>query len=212
MYPAICYPPGEKQAYNQRVTTGHFMGNCQQLNENEAQTAVRQVKRGLQKHLRFAYEHAAQDCRTCPTVGACCLDAHFVNVHITRLEAVGVRQRLAQWDEPTRRAAYARARAAVARYGLTDEGDTFAQTYACPLFAPGLGCLVHEGGDKPAPCIQHACYERQEDLPPIGLQSRAEAEIERFNQAVYDTDWAWRPLPLWLAEVTETNDIEGDNL
>lgn len=188
------------------------MDNCHKLQPDEAQTALRRAKVDLQKRLRFVYEHAAQDCRTCPTVGACCLDAHFVNVHITRLEAVGVRQKLAQWDAPTRQAAYERARAAVVRYGLTDEGDTFARTYACPLFAPGLGCLVHEGGDKPAPCIQHACYERQEDLPPIGLQSRAEAEIERFNRAVYDTDWAWRPLPLWLAEVTETNDIEGDNL
>jgi hypothetical protein len=161
---------------------------------------LRRVKRDYQRRVGFAYEHAARDCAVCPTAGVCCLDAHFVNVHITRLEAAAVREKLDELDEAARRAVYERARAAVARYKLNDEGDTYAQTYSCPLFAAGIGCLVHEGGAKPAPCIQHACYEREEDLPPLSLQARVEEKVEQLNEAAYGADWRWRPLPLWLAE------------
>jgi hypothetical protein len=168
------------------------------MTESDALNALRSLKNTYHKRLRFAYEHAAQDCVTCPTPGACCLDAHFVNVHITRLEATAVRARLAQWDETTQQAVAMRVREAIARYRLHDEGDTYAKTYACPLFAPGVGCLVHEGGAKPAPCIQHACYERADDLPPLSLQAHTEEKIEQLNQAVYGPDWGWRPLPLWL--------------
>lgn len=167
---------------------------------NSALTALRRVKLKYQKHLQFAYEDAAQDCATCPTVGACCLDAHFVNVHITRLEAVAIAEKLATLPAPVRQAVKLRAQDAISDYNLSDEGDTFARTFACPLFVHGVGCLVHEGGNKPAPCIQHACYENAADMPPIGLQARVEAEIESLNTEVYGTDWRWRPLPLWLAQ------------
>jgi hypothetical protein len=170
------------------------------MQKADALRELKQLKRNYQRRIAFAYEHAARPCAECPAAGVCCRDAHFVNVHVTRLEAVAIREKLAEWDEATRRAFYERARATVAQYGLSDEGNTYAQTYACPLFAAGVGCLVHEGGAKPAPCVQHACYEREEDLPPLSLQARVEAQTERLNEAVYGADWRWRPLPLWLAE------------
>jgi hypothetical protein len=172
----------------------------QKITEQAALDELRRVKNAYRRRVRFAYEHAAQDCRACRTPGACCLDAHFVNVHVTRLEAAAIREKLEEYDDATRRAAILRARQAVANYNLRDEGDTYRQTYACPLFAPGAGCLVHTGGAKPAPCIQHACYERAEDLPPLSLQAQTEERTEHLNQTVYGADWRWRPLPLWLAE------------
>ena len=171
-----------------------------ELDETNGITALRRVKLKYQKHLQFAYEAAAQDCATCPTPGACCLDAHFVNVHITRLEAAAIYDTLAKLPAPVRQAALERARNTVTDFNLTDTGDTCAQTYSCPLFVRGVGCLVHEGGDKPAPCIQHACYENAADVPPTSLQVRTEDEIERLNTAVYGAEWRWRSLPLWLIE------------
>ena len=170
------------------------------MNEQKALDELRRVKRDYQRRIGFVYEPAAQDCAVCPTQGACCQDAHFVNVHITRLEAAAIHEKLNELDEPARRAVAQRAQAAIARYRLRDEGDTFAQTYSCPLFAAGVGCLVHEGGAKPAPCVQHACYERAEDLPPLSLQARVESKVEQLNEAVYGADWRWRPLPLWLKD------------
>ena len=102
---------------------------------NEA-GAVARLKRGkvrFQTHIKLNYEHRALSCRACPTPGVCCTDAHFVNVHITRLEAVAIRDTLARTprlSEDERRAVYARARDAVGRYGLVSAGDTFAQTFS----------------------------------------------------------------------------------
>lgn len=142
------------------------------LSEPAALARLQRLKADYQSHVVRNFEHAAQDCRTCPTAGDCCTDAHFVNVHVTRLEAVAVRETLARTPRLTdaeRRETYVRARDAVRRYGLGATGDTFAQTYSCPLYAPGAGCLVHRRA-KPAPCIQHACYDAWEDLPPTALQ------------------------------------------
>jgi hypothetical protein len=178
------------------------------LTEVEALARLRRGKAAYQSHVKRTYEHAARPCRACPTPGACCTDAHFVNVHITRLEAVAIRDTLARTPRLTpdgRRTVYARARAAVARYDLRPAGDTFAQTFACPLFEPGAGCLVHSRA-KPAPCVQHACYDDWEDVPPAALQWRAESRVEQLNEQAYGAAWAWLPLPLWLALV----DPEGD--
>ncbi|MEP6925884.1 MAG: hypothetical protein ABI954_15560, partial [Pyrinomonadaceae bacterium] len=139
----------------------------------------------------------AQDCGTCPTFGACCTDAHFVNVHITRLEAIAIQETLNQLSESAKQAVYERISDAIKKYNLKADGDTFAQTYACPLFEPKSGCLVHNEA-KPAPCIQHACYKRAEDLPPQCLQDNAERKIERLNQNLYGDDWRWLPLPIQL--------------
>jgi hypothetical protein len=178
------------------------------LSETQALAELQRAKTAYQSHIKLTYERAARDCRTCPTPGVCCTDAHFVNVNITRLEAVAIRETLARTPRLTdieRRAVYARARAAVARYNLRAAGDTYAQTYSCPLFEPGAGCLVHRRA-KPAPCIQHACYDRWEDVPPVALQWRAERRVERLNDLVYGAAWAWLPIPVWLTLVDPESD------
>lgn len=178
------------------------------LSEASALARLKQSKAAFQTHVKLGYEPAARDCRACPTPGVCCTDAHFVNVHITRLEAVAVRETLARTprlSDARRRAVYERARAAVARYGLGASGDTYAQTFSCPLFEPGAGCLVHRRA-KPAPCIQHACYDDWADLPPLELQWREEGRVERLNTEVYGAAWAWLPVPLWLVLVDPASD------
>ena len=178
------------------------------LSEAEALARLQRVKAAFQSHVITNYEHAARDCRACPTKGVCCTDAHFVNVHVTRLEAVAVREtleRTPRLTEDERRAVYRRARAAVARYNLTAAGDTFAQTYSCPLFEPGTGCLVHRRA-KPAPCIQHACYDNWEDVPPAALQWQTERRVEQLNRDAYGDAWAWLPLPVWLTLVDPDSD------
>lgn len=170
------------------------------LTEKQALVKLSRLKEDYRRVIREGYETRAKDCRTCKTQGACCLDAHFVNVHITRLEAAAVRRVLEEdLDQNTRRKVYRRAADAVERYGLEEEkgGDPFSKTYACPLFEPGAGCLVHQKA-KPAPCIQHACYENKADLPPDRLLTRTETRIERLNTRVYANAWNWLPLPVWL--------------
>ncbi|HVF56913.1 MAG TPA: hypothetical protein VM934_12240 [Pyrinomonadaceae bacterium] len=176
--------------------------------EPAALARLKRSKAAFQSHIKINYERAARDCRECPTPGVCCTDAHFVNVHITRLEAVAMRETLERTPRLTaveRRAVYARAAEAVERYDLRAAGDTFAQTYSCPLFQPGTGCLVH-ARSKPAPCVQHACYDNWEEMPPTALQWRAEQRIERLNDEVYGTAWAWLPTPLWLTLVDPDSD------
>ncbi|MBA2734562.1 MAG: hypothetical protein H0U54_17005, partial [Acidobacteria bacterium] len=62
--------------------------------EHAALARLQRVKSAYQSFIKLNYEHAAEDCGTCPTRGVCCTDAHFVNVHITRLEAVAIRETL----------------------------------------------------------------------------------------------------------------------
>lgn len=184
------------------------------LTESEALARLRREKSAYQSHVKLTYEHAARSCRQCPTPGACCTDAHFVNVHITRLEAVAVRDtvlRTPRLTDDERRAVFSRARAAVSRYQLRAAGDTYAQTFSCPLFAPGTGCLVH-ARSKPAPCVQHACYDDWEDVPPAGLQWRTESRVERLNERAYGAAWAWLPLPLWLTLADPYDDDSGAEL
>ena len=178
--------------------------------EADALAQLQRVKASYQSLIKLDYEHAAESCATCTTRGLCCTDVHFVNVHITRLEAIAIRETLARTPRLTieqRRAVYRRAREAVNRYQLHTGGDTFKQTYACPLYEPSMGCIVHARA-KPAPCIQHACYENWEDVPPASLQTRAEHHIEQLNAEVYGAAWAWLPTPLWLTLV----DPEADRL
>src|SRR2546423_15332138 len=102
--------------------------------EPEALAQLQRVKTAYQSFIKLNYEQAAEDLRTCPTRGVCCTDAHFVNVNITRLEAVAIRETIARTprlNEQKRQAIYERARRAVERYGLSAGGDTFAQTYSC---------------------------------------------------------------------------------
>jgi hypothetical protein len=178
------------------------------LTESDALARLQRSKAAFQTHVKFNFEHRAMDCRVCPTPGVCCTDAHFVNVHITRLEAVAIRETIARTPRLTqdeRRAVYSRARAAVERYGLDATGFSEAQTFACPLFVKGAGCLVHKRA-KPAPCIQHACYGEWSDVPPVSLQWREERKVEQLNVEVYGAAWEWLPLPVWLALVDPDSD------
>jgi hypothetical protein len=183
--------------------------------EQAALAQLQRTKSSYQSFVKLNYEHAAEDCRTCPTRGVCCTDAHFVNVHITRLEAVAIRETLARTprlSDAGRRAVYRRAVEAVKRYNLGPAGDTFKQTYSCPLYEPSVGCLVHARA-KPAPCIQHACYENWEDLPPASLQQRTEHRVEQLNEEVYGAEWEWLPVPVWLSLVdTESDGAELERL
>jgi hypothetical protein len=143
------------------------------------------------------YERRAKPCSACDTPGACCLDAHFVNVHISRLEAEAIRGTLGRLDGSHRAAVERRIADAVTAYKLSDEGDTFEHRFACPLFEPGVGCLVHTDG-KPSACIVHACYENSADLPPDERQQRAEASIDNLNARTYGRPQQWLPIPLAL--------------
>jgi hypothetical protein len=170
------------------------------LSEKQALLKLGKLKADFQDLIRENYEHRAKDCLTCPVQGSCCTDAHFVNVHITRLEAVAVREALRKFDEAKQKEIYRRNAETIEKYDLKDSGDTFAQTFACPLFEKGVGCLIHKEG-KPIPCIQHACYENKIDLPPDELQDAAEQKIERLNRQTYLQNSSWLSLPLWLKAI-----------
>lgn len=164
------------------------------LAENKAIEKVNRLKRDYAEHVRSEYEHRAKSCLTCTTPGACCLDAHFVNVHITRLEAAAIRQVLAELSNEKQSEVLARTSKTITKYNLSAGKDSFSRTYACPLFEPASGCLVHEKG-KPLPCIQHACYESKSDLPPDELLTEMEEIVTKLNERVYGSA-QWLPLPV----------------
>lgn len=149
------------------------------------------IKREFGEKLRTEYEHRAQPCSTCQTPGACCLDEHFVNVRITRLEASAINSVIAEL--PDAAAVYSRTAAAIERYDLLGAGSE--ATYACPLFERARGCLVH-GPAKPPACMHHACYESRDDLPPNELLETIEAEIARLSRLVHGKDEIGIPLPV----------------
>lgn len=167
------------------------------LSEKSALLKLRAIKNYFRALIKQNYEHRAQDCETCETQGACCLDAHFVNVHITRLEAVLIREEIAKFSPEKQNEIYKRISETIEKYDLSATGDSFQKTFACPLFEKGVGCLVHPV--KPIPCIAHACYERKEDLPPDELQNTAEKKIERLNEQTYKKHPRWLPLPVYLS-------------
>lgn len=167
------------------------------LAETKALAELRKLKSDYQMFVKTNYEHRAADCQTCPIKGACCLDAHFVNVHITKLEAVAIRRTLENLSEAKQREIYRRAQETIEKYDLKSAGDTFQKTFACPLFEKNFGCLIHSTG-KPAPCISHACYENAEDLPPERLQENVENKIEKLNEKTYGKPSNWQPLPVWI--------------
>ncbi len=167
------------------------------LSETKALIELQKLKDDYREFVKTNYEHNAKSCLTCETKGLCCLDAHFVNVHITKIEAVAIRQTLGKLSKEKRREIYKRAAKTVEKYKLNTSGDTFQKTFACPLFEKGIGCLVHFEG-KPAPCISHACYENAEDLPPEKFQTEIENKIEKLNKRTYGNNFSRLPLPVWL--------------
>ncbi len=165
------------------------------LSEKKALSRLHALKSAFAARISSAYEHRAKDCMTCETKGACCLDAHFVNVHITRLEAAAIRRTLGRLSSEKQSEIFKRVEKTISDYGLTENGDTFSKTYACPLFEKGVGCLVHREG-KPLPCIAHACYENKEDLPPDELLAEQEGQVARINELTYRQPATWTPLPV----------------
>ena len=165
------------------------------LSEQKALARLHVLKSDFKSKIAENYEHRAKSCATCETPGACCLDEHFVNVHISRLEAVAIKQKLTRLPMRKQDEIYARVDSTVEKYDLAEAGDTFAKTYACPLFEKGTGCIVHATG-KPLPCIQHACYENAADLPPDELLARKEIEIDTLNRRTYGSRPPLLPIPL----------------
>ena len=171
------------------------------LSETRALAKLRVIKSNYQNYVRKNFEHKAKDCMTCDVKGECCLDAHFVNVHITKLEALAIRDALDDLEKKHRKTVYSRIEETIRIFDLSASGDTFSRTFSCPLFEKEKGCLVHETG-KPIPCIQQACYENEADQPPDILQIRHEKAVERLNWQAYGNAWNWLPLPLWIKKVS----------
>lgn len=167
------------------------------LSQTESLKRLKNIKAAYRELIQTKYEPKAKNCLTCEVQGSCCTDEHFVNVHITRLEAVAIKETLSELDEKRQQEIFARAEETVKKYNLETSGDTFKQTFACPLFEKEIGCLVHKSA-KPVPCIQHACYENKADLPPDEIQTQNENLIENLNTKTYERNWSWLPLPVWL--------------
>src|SRR5436190_16593415 len=104
------------------------------LSETKALEILHRIKSDFQSYIAEKYENRAKNCQICETPGACCMDAHFVNVHISRLEATAIRNAVRKLPDQQQNAIYRRVENAIEKYSLTAEGDTFAKTYACPLF------------------------------------------------------------------------------
>ena len=159
------------------------------LSRTKALAKLQVIKGDLRAHVTENYEHRAKDCGTCETKGACCLDEHFVNVRISRLEADAIRAVIDRLLPIRRAAVFARAQWASESLELTGE------TYACPLYDAAEGCLVHAEA-KPLACILHACYENKADLPPEHLLAEQEARVEELNDLTYGRDQPRLPIPL----------------
>ena len=144
------------------------------LSESAGIERLASIREEFREEIESRFEHRAKPCSTCKTPGACCLDEHFVNVRVSKLEAAAIRAAVGELSDG--------ARADVARRLERIEPD--AAFYACPLYQAGVGCLIHDTA-KPLPCIAHACYERPEDLPPDELLESREIEIDRLNRRVY---------------------------
>jgi len=161
------------------------------LGESRAIERLREIREEFRGDVG-RYEVRAKNCGSCDTPGACCLDEHFVNVRITRLEAAAIGRAIGELPVSLQERVFRRVENSIKVNRLTDSSN---EKFACPLFEKGVGCLVHASA-KPLPCIQHACYERHEDLPPDELLIEAEDKIDRLNRRVYGKASALMPLPV----------------
>jgi hypothetical protein len=162
------------------------------ISERQALEKLRRLKDDFAGRIRSDFEKNAKSCFNCETPGACCLDAHFVNVRISRLEAKAISEVLDDLPEDRRCLVYGRIERAIEDYDLAFGAHN---TYACPLFEKGTGCLVHSEA-KPLPCIQHACYENEKDLPPDELLAEQEGLVDDLNRRVYGKAAGLLPLPV----------------
>lgn len=173
--------------------------------ESKALVQLRRVKQGFSRYINQNYTAKAKDCRTCQTV--CCQDSSFVNVNVTRLEALAIWQTLKNSSRVNQEKFLEiinRAKESIETYNLSELGDTFSQTYSCPLFEDGIGCLVHWKA-KPAPCIQHGCYEDWQDLPDTKAFAQVERRVEQLNNRVYNNQepLTYATIPVWLVKIAE---------
>jgi len=166
------------------------------LSKNQALRKLELLKQEFREAVS-PFEQRAKDCLTCEEQGVCCTDAHFVNVHVTRLEAEAMNNAIEELPDSLKAKVRCRIEAAVREFDLKADDHSFERTYSCPLFEPGIGCLVHSG-PKPLPCIHHACYERVSDLPPDEILESGEAKIERLNSRAFGNAWNWMPIPVAL--------------
>lgn len=153
------------------------------VSEKAAIERLRRIREAFRSDIAERFEYRAKPCSSCETPGACCLDEHFVNVRISRLEAAAIRNAVDGLDENARSAVFQR---------LT-RVDQEAEFYACPLYQSGVGCLVHSTA-KPLPCIAHACYERKVDIPPDELLTEREVQIDALNRRVYGRSQPLTPI------------------
>ena len=167
------------------------------LSETKGIARLTAIREEFAREIRTGFEDRARSCSACETPGACCLDEHFVNVRVTRLEGRAIAGRLAGLPTVLREKVRLRAEDQIERHRLDEKTDP-ATTYACPLFEKSVGCLVHDTA-KPLPCIAHACYERKEDLPPDELLTERETQIAELNRRVYGRAEAPLPIPLVIA-------------
>lgn len=165
------------------------------ISETRAIEKLAEIRGDFAAAIRGRFEQNAKSCSDCATPGACCLDEHFVNVRVTRLEARAIFDRLESLPEGQRMRVLDRAGVSKRKFGL-DLSASVTGTYACPLYEKGAGCLVHDAA-KPLPCIAHACYERKEDVPPPEMLDEAEERIARLNRLAYGK--ADPPVPIPLA-------------
>ncbi len=173
------------------------------ISEKRALETLRELRDGFSNHICDEYEQRAASCLTCPTPGACCLDAHFVNVRISRLEATAIKNALAAMPSELQTKVSERIDSTIETYKLDEAIDTSTATYACPLFEKGVGCLVHTTA-KPLPCIAHACYSSPNDLPPDELLDEAESKVERLNERVYARSQPLVLLPIAISGRSST--------
>lgn len=174
------------------------------LSEKSGIEKLGEIRTDFRGTIAASFEHRARPCASCETPGICCRDEHFVNVHISKLEAAAIVDSLNRLDAEVRRRVRESIIAAVEKYGLGTPGDSFVKTYACPLFEKGIGCLVHETA-KPLPCIAHACYEKESDLPPDELLETGERKIARLNRRVYGSDAVPLPIPASVLKSIEND-------
>ena len=168
------------------------------ISETSGLEKLSEIQHSFADEIRVGYEHKAKPCSVCTTPGACCLDEHFVNVRISRIEAVAINGVIAALPKEQQQAVKQRIVRTIKRYKL-DEAIDLATTYSCPLFESGVGCLVHDKA-KPLPCIAHACYENEKDLPPDELLDEREIAVEKLNLKVYGKNEPWLPLPVAISQ------------
>jgi hypothetical protein len=153
------------------------------LSESKGMDRLAAIREEFRSDIATRFEHRAKACSTCETPGICCSDEHFVNVRVSRLEAAAIRKAVGGMTDEVRSGVFHR----------LEKIDVDAEFYACPLYQRGIGCLIHNSA-KPLPCIAHACYDRQEDLPPEELLSEREIEIDQLNWQVYGRSQPLMPI------------------